>query len=104
MIVDTPQKNYKKLLGAMYTNAADNHNNCANYDYSMTFLPVLVHILRFILRSGGKSDLTSEDREQSDAMTSITLKLIVFFCFLFFLFLFFLLTILVQCNTDALSI
>jgi len=82
------------------SSAANNHNNCANYDYSMTFLPVLVHILRFILRSGGKSDLTSEDRELSDAMTSITLKLIVvvFSC------VFFLLTILVQCNTDALSI
>ena len=47
----------------------DNHNNCANYDSSMQFLPVLVHTIRFILRSGGKSDLTSEDRERS--MTSI---------------------------------
>ena len=42
----------------------------------MQFLPVLVHTIRFMLRSGGKSDLTSEDRERS--MTSITLKLTVF--------------------------
>ena len=32
-----------------------------------------MHTIRFILRSGGKSDLTSEDCERS--MTSITLNL-----------------------------
>ena len=46
----------------------------------MTFLPVLVHTIRFILKSGGKSDLTSDDLERS--MTSITLNLTFFsrFC------------------------
>ena len=34
----------------------------------MTFLPVLGHAISFIIRSGGKADLTSEDRERS--MTS----------------------------------
>ena len=34
----------------------------------MKFLPVLVHAPSFIFRSGGKADLTSEDRERS--MTS----------------------------------
>ena len=38
----------------------------------MKFFPVLVHTIRFILRMGGKSDLTSEARERS--MTSITEK------------------------------
>ena len=31
----------------------------------MKFLPVLVHAISFIYRSGGKADLTSEDRERS---------------------------------------
>ena len=39
----------------------------------MKFVPVLVHTIRFILRSGDKSDLTYDDHERS--MTSITLKL-----------------------------
>ena len=42
----------------------------------MTFLPLLVHTIRFILRSGGKSDLTSDDLERS--VTSITSKLTFF--------------------------
>ena len=58
----------------MVTNsAADNHNNCANYDQNMKFLSDLVQTIRFIFRSGSKSDLISEDCEGS--MTSITLKL-----------------------------
>ena len=31
----------------------------------MKFLPVLVHTIRLILRSGGKSDLTSDDLQRS---------------------------------------
>ena len=42
--------------------------NCAFNDRSMKLLPVLVHTIRFILRCGGKSDLTSDDLERS--MTS----------------------------------
>jgi hypothetical protein len=48
----------------------------------MKFLPVLVHTIRFILRSGGKADLTSEDRERS--MTSKSQNFDVLYkCFLF---------------------
>ena len=36
-------------------------NNCAFYDKRMKLLPLLVHTLRFILRYGGKLDLTPAD-------------------------------------------
>ena len=53
--------------------SSQNMKNCVFYDLSMKLLPVFVHIVRFILRSGGKSDLTSEDRERS--MTSIYMNI-----------------------------
>ena len=45
---------------------ADKHNNRAFYEKSMNFLTYLVNTIRFIFRCGGKSDLTSEDRERSN--------------------------------------
>ena len=35
-------------------------------DKSMTFLTYFVHATSFIFRCGGKSDLTSDDRERSN--------------------------------------
>ena len=43
-------------------------NNCAFGDKSMKFLPVLVNTIRFTLRCGGKSDLTSDALERSMTM------------------------------------
>ena len=40
---------------------ADKETYCAFYDKSMTFLPLVQHILRVILRCGGKLDLISDD-------------------------------------------
>ena len=46
--------------------AAAKQDDCALFDKSMTFLTFFVHATSFIFRCGGKSDLTSDDRERSN--------------------------------------
>ena len=49
------------IICCNYYSIADKVPYCAFYDRSITFLPLVEHILRVILLCGGKLDLSSDD-------------------------------------------